>query len=71
MQRPVDPSQLALQATDGPVDRILHHLRRHPQDLVDSRRLMHDLQVSVPEFHKALEQLEQENTVANNMATLQ
>ncbi len=71
MQQPIDLSQQALQATDDPVDRILLHLRRHPQDLVDSRRLMRDFQVSVPEFCKALVQLEQENTTTHNLATPQ
>ncbi len=71
MPHPMDISQLAPQAADDPVDRILLHLRRHPQDLVDSRRLMRDFQVSVPEFCKALVQLEQENTTTHNLATPQ
>jgi hypothetical protein len=69
MQYPVDLSQLTQQATDGPVDRILRHLRRHPQDLVDARRLMHSFQVSVHEFQRALERLAQETTDSDGAMT--
>ena len=39
--------------------RLAQHLRTHPEDLVDARRLMRDYQVSAQTFQNALTQIEQ------------
>jgi hypothetical protein len=48
-----------LESFDGPTKKLIFRLLRHPQDLVDSHRLMRQFGVSSTQFQRALDWISQ------------